>query len=93
MSLIGITEEQLNQKLEQHAGLVAKAILANIQNYLPTATREKRFKISDPTIKENFPSLAMSTLRSWCQGGHIGKMGTDGKYHVTLQEIEKKLYK
>ncbi len=93
MSLIGITEEQLNAKLEQHAGLVAKNILANIQAYLPTVSREKKFSINHPAIKENFPSLSKSTLRSWCQNGDLGKMGADGKYHVTLQEIEKKLYK
>ncbi len=93
MSLIGISEEHLNAKLAQHADLVAKNILSNIQAYLPALKIEKRYKLSDPIILETFPSLSIHTLKKWCMGGKLGKLGTDGKIHVTLAEIERRLYK
>lgn len=91
--LIGITEEELNSKLEQHAGLVAKNILANLHNYLPAFKIDKRYRLNDPIVAQTFPSLTISTLKKWCSDGKLGKMGADGNYHVTLAEIERKLFK
>lgn len=56
-------------------------------------TREPIYCLTSPTVAEYFPDLKLSTLRRWAMDGKIGKMGTDGKYYVTLSEIEKKLFK
>ena len=54
---------------------------------------EPTYKITNPIIKETFPNLAISTLKQWCMRGILGKMGTDGKYYVTLSQIQKTLFK
>lgn len=54
--------------------------------------KEAYYALKNPKISEFFPDLSFDRLQKWCMKGQVGKMGEDGKYYVTLSEIEYKLF-
>ena len=80
------TKEQDKEFAKLIAQLTAEEILKRIPK------REPLYHLSAPEIKTAFPGLKHQTLQRWATSGKVGKMGADGKYYVTLPEIEKALF-
>ena len=81
-----MTTEQLKE-----FGLVC----IQLANQMPSVSYqvEPIYCLRHPIIAEKFPSTKLSTLKRACMDGKLGKMGVDGKYYVTIKEINKYLFK
>jgi hypothetical protein len=80
-----------NEELKEFALTVARYAVEKAQKDARNPIKEPRYKLTDPTIQENFPLFKLRTLQKLCKEKKIGKKGPDG-YRVTLSEIDR-LYK
>lgn len=92
--LIVRTPEQERAFLEQFADILFQKFTRE-QSALKTKHVDPKYipyKLNSKQVKEAFPDTSLSTLRKWATDGIIGKKGKDGKYYVTINEVEKVLF-
>lgn len=78
----------LHAERVEFAKLVAIEVL---KNYKPEP-QETYLAIDNEEIYKVFPDLVKSTLKRWCMSGKVGKICEDGKYRVTIKELERFIF-